>query len=124
MLPVMLKMIGKPCVVLLDAHVVSGDSECERSVKDYNLSACPLREEILALHSAEFHGHLVLIDDIDLAGTHHLAGITLEEIVTSLLHINEGYRFRVLDGIRPKMLLAAAPPGWIHMEWPKHAHAI
>lgn len=123
MLPAMLRMSGKPSAVLLDAHVVPGNVLCEDAAKDAG-TVCPLREELMALQSASFHGHLVLIDDIDLAGTHHLAGITLEEIVTSLLHINEGYRFRVLDGIRPRMLLAAAPPGWTPMVWPKHAHAI
>lgn len=108
-LPEMLKAAGKRCVVLLDAHVVGGDSDCSNAITP-GATVCPLREELAALAKADRHDHLILVDDIDLCGTHHLAGITYDEVIASLKQINGAYSFRIFDGIRPAMLLAAIPP--------------
>lgn len=102
MLTKMLEAADEKCVVLLDAHVMGEDATA---------GACPLREELTALEDADRTDHLVLVDDIDLCGTPRLGGITLTEVLAALKRVNAGYRFQLLNGIRPKMLLVAAPPG-------------
>jgi hypothetical protein len=109
-LPQMLDDAGDvACAILLDAHVVQGDQESEEAAAHAG-KACPLREELAALALAKRRDHLVMIDDIDLCGTSHLAWIGLEEVKRRLLDINPGYTFRLLGGVRPAMLLMACPP--------------
>lgn len=100
-----------PCAILLDAHVIEGDSESQRAGQQAG-TVCPLREELAALALAERSDHLVMVDDIDLCGSSHLAWIGLEEVKRRLLDINPGYTFRFLGGVRPAMLLMACPPGF------------
>lgn len=111
-LPEMLREAGDvPCAILLDAHVIEGDSESQRAGEAAG-TVCPLREELAALALAERRDHLAMVDDIDLCGSSHLAWIGLEEVKRRLLDINPGYTFRFLGGVRPAMLLMACPPGF------------
>ena len=88
--------------ILLDAHATMGTVPCE----------CPLRRELEILRAADRHDHLIAVDDFDSAGTDHLGGMTEGEILSMLKGINHGYHFKLLDGVRQKMLLVACPPGY------------
>lgn len=100
---------GRRCSILLDAHVISGDRTSERAA-EYVGTDCPLREELDAIAKHFRKDHLVMVDDIDLCGTHHLAGIGRAEVERRLLDINPDYTFRVWHGVRRDMLLMAVPP--------------
>ena len=106
----MLEAAGDKCVILLDAHVVSGDTLSDEAGAKLG-SACPLAQELDVIFNHAVNNHLILIDDVDLCGTHHLGGITMAEVLFKLHRINPLYKFGLVDGIRPKMLLVAAPPG-------------
>ena len=102
-LPRMLKDAGDGRFsILLDAHATAGTDP----------SDCPLRRELEILRAADRHDHLIAVDDFDLAGTEHLGGMTENEILSALKGINSGYYFEQLNGVRPKMLLVAVPPGY------------
>ena len=103
-LPMMLREAGQiPCAILLDAHATAGTEP----------SRCPLTRELAVLKNTSRNDHLVMVDDFDLAGTPHLGGLGLSDIIERLREINPGYTFHELGGVRPKMLLMAAPPGFI-----------
>lgn len=109
-LPQMLKDAGgRRCSILLDAHVISGDATSEDAALSIG-TVCPLREELSGLALASRNDHLVMVDDIDLCGTHHLANIGRAEVERRLLDINPGYTFQVWHGVRRDMLLIAVPP--------------
>jgi hypothetical protein len=113
-LTAMLEAAGEKCVVLLDAHVMG-------EAWDDAEGGCPMRAELLSLENADRSDHLVLVDDVDLCGTPRLSGITFSEVLAALRTVNAGYQFCFLDGIRPKMLLVAAPPG---CPMPPHGHPV
>ena len=76
LLPRMLKMADCKCAILLDAHAMSDTAP---QTDEF----FPLRAELEAL-AIEPRKHLILIDDIDLCGTPHLGGITLDSVETLL----------------------------------------
>ena len=107
LLPQILTAIREKCSILLDAHLVADDSRSKEASRE-----CPLKKELESLATAYRNDHLIMVDDIDLCGGPEMADLTLPQVTSMLLKINSAYTFRILDGVRPKMLLVAIPPGF------------
>lgn len=98
-----------PCLIALDAHTVPGlEQTAEIAGSDH--PHCPLLNELECLYQLRCsYWHVVLVDDIDMAGTAIFDGITKDQILAQLLRINPGFQFTYVDGARPESLLIAAP---------------
>lgn len=107
LLPQVLTAIRDKCSILLDAHLVADDNLSLAASGD-----CPLRRELEALAKSYRRDHLIMVDDIDLCGGPKMAGLSLLAVKGLIWNINPGYRFDIVDGVRPKMLLFALPPGF------------
>ena len=100
LLPVMLYCARKPAVVFLDAHFDPSEGKGE---------GIPLDKELDALLLCPEHGHLVVVDDVDLCDKPQMPGWSLDKIKARLLEINPAYKFSLDWGARNDGLLIADP---------------
>jgi len=89
MLGSVLAGISERAVIWLDAHRVPGVPDSHDSF--------PLGAELHALSVAPYRQHTILIDDVDLAGTQLLPGLTQLQIRDALQRINPAYAMWLED---------------------------
>ena len=112
LLPGVLEDVQVQITFWLDAHQPQDNTQGppRGSQRGYTWSNSPLRIELLAIAKHPIKNHFILVDDVDLMGTGHLDGATLDEVKNMILAINPGYQFALENGNGPGTVLAAFVP--------------